>query len=103
MEKNIEDFISNWKINIAEKSARHESGLKIGYDSTNDDGSLCLFYSGMATFSKNIYAQTQDMEAIDEKRNELTQEFLKIYKQKMMQQNVSVNELVKRHESSVLR
>ena len=40
MTRELNDFIDNWQVNIREKSAVHKSGLKIEYDSTNEDGSL---------------------------------------------------------------
>ena len=83
MVKELKDFIDNWQINIREKSAQHKSGLKIGYDSTNDDGSLRLAYSGMTTFLKNTFAETNSVEAVEKRRAELTQEFVEIFKAKM--------------------
>lgn len=83
MVKELKDFIDNWQINIREKSAQHKSGLKIGYDSTNEDGSLRLAYSGMTTFLKNTFAETNSVEAVEKRRAELTQEFVEIFKAKM--------------------
>lgn len=83
MVKELKDFIDNWQINIREKSAQHKSGLKIGYDSTNEDGSLRLAYSGMTTFLKNTFAETNSVEAVEKRRTELTQEFVEIFKAKM--------------------
>lgn len=79
----LKDFIDNWQINIREKSATHKSGLKIGYDSTNEDGTLRLAYSGMSTFYKNTFAETKSVEAIEKRQVELTQEFIEIFKAKM--------------------
>ncbi len=83
MAQELKDFIDNWQINIREKSAQHKSGLKIGYDSTNEDGSLRLAYSGMTTFLKNTFAETNSVEAVEKRRAELTQEFVEIFKAKM--------------------
>lgn len=81
--ENLKNFIDNWQINIREKSAVHKSGLKIGYDSTNEDGSLRLVYSGMSTFMKSTFAETKSIEAVEKKRADLTQEFVEIFKAKM--------------------
>ena len=83
MVKELKDFIDNWQINVREKSAQHKSGLKIGYDSTNEDGTLRMAYSGMTTFLKNTFAETNSVEAVEKKRAELTQEFVEIFKEKM--------------------
>ena len=83
MARELNDFIDNWQVNIREKSAQHKSGLKIGYDSVNEDGSLRLAYSGMSTFLKNTFAETKSMEAVEKRRAELTQEFVEIFKAKM--------------------
>lgn len=83
MAKELKDFIDNWQINIREKSAQHKSGLKIGYDSTNEDGTLRLAYSGMSTFLKNTFAETKSIEAVEQRRAELTNEFVEIFKAKM--------------------
>lgn len=79
----LKDFINDWKIDLKNKSASHKSGLKIGYDSTNEDGTLRLAYSGMSTFMKNTYAETKSTEAIEKRRMELTQEFVEIFKTQM--------------------
>ena len=83
MERSIEEFINDWQINVREKSAQHKSGLKIGYESTNDDGTLRLAYSGMSTFLKNTFAETKSIEAVEQRRAELTNEFVEIFKAKM--------------------
>ena len=83
MTQELKDFIDNWQLNVREKSAVHNSGLKIGYDSTNEDGTLRLAYSGMSTFLKNTYAETKSIEAVEKRRAELTQEFVEIFKAKM--------------------
>ena len=80
----LEKFIDNWQINIREKSATHKSGLRIGYDSTNEDGTIRLAYSGMSTFFKNTFAETKSIEAIEKRKAELTQEFIEIFKAKMI-------------------
>ncbi len=92
MEERTEDFMNDWDINIEEKSARHKSGLRIGYDSTNEDGSLRLEYSGMSTFLRNTFSETKDMKLVEVKRNELTSQFLEIYKKNMMPQDTKNNE-----------
>ena len=84
MARELKDFIDNWQINMTEKSAVHKSGLKIGYDSTNEDGSLRLAYSGMSSFMKNTYAELKDVAAVEKRRDDLAQEFVEIFKQKMM-------------------
>ncbi len=83
MAQELKDFIDNWQVNVNEKSAIHKSGLKIKYDKTNEDGSLRLAYSGMSTFLKNTFAETQNVEAVKQRQTELTQEFVEIFKQKM--------------------
>ena len=83
MANELNDFINDWQINIREKSAQHKSGLKISYDSTNDDGSLHLAYSGMSTFLRNTFAETKSVEMVEKRRFELTNEFLEIFKAKM--------------------
>lgn len=83
MARELKDFIDNWQINVREKSAQHKSGLKIAYDSVNEDGTLRLAYSGMSTFLKNTYAETKSVEEVDKRQAELTQEFVEIYKAKM--------------------
>ncbi len=83
MTRELNDFIDNWQVNIREKSAVHKSGLKIEYDSTNEDGSLRLAYSGMSTFLKNTFAEHKSVEVIEKRREELTQEFVEIFKQRM--------------------
>jgi len=83
MEKELTDFIDNWQINVREKSAQHKSGLKIEYDSMNEDGTLRLAYSGMSTFLKNTFAETKSVEAVEKRRAELTNEFVEIFKAKM--------------------
>ena len=83
MERELKDFIDDWQISIREKSATHKSGLKISYDSTNEDGTLRLAYSGMSTFMKNTFAETKSVDAVEKRRAELTSEFLEIFKAKM--------------------
>ena len=83
MEKELKDFIDDWQVNVREKSAQHKSGLKIGYDSINEDGTIRLVYSGMSTFLKNTFAETKSVEAVEKRRAELTQEFVEIFKAKM--------------------
>lgn len=83
MARELKDFINDWEISIKEKSAQHKSGLKIWYDSTNEDGSIRLAYSGMSTFLKNTFAETKSVEATEKRRAELTQEFVEIFKAKM--------------------
>ena len=83
MTQELKDFIDNWQINVREKSAQHKSGLKIGYDSTNEDGSLRLSYSRMSTFIKNVLAESPSVEMVEKRRAELTREFLEIFKAKM--------------------
>lgn len=91
MSQELENFIDNWQVDIRTKSAVHKSGLKIGYDSTNEDGSLRLAYSGMSTFLKNTFAETKSVEATEKRRAELTQEFVEIFKAKMMPQFSKTN------------
>ena len=83
MTQELKDFINNWQVNVREKSAVHKSGLKIGYDSTNEDGTLRLAYSGMSTFIKNTFSETQSIEAVELRRKELTNEFMEIFKYRM--------------------
>ena len=84
MIRELKDFISDWQIDLNEKSAVHKSGLKIGYDSTNPDGSLRLAYSGMTSFMKNTYAELKDVAAVEKRRDDLAREFEEIFKQKMI-------------------
>ena len=86
MEKELENFINDWQISVREKSAVHKSGLKIGYASTNEDGTLRLEYSGMSTFMKNTFAETKSVEAVEKRRAELTGEFVEIFKATMTQE-----------------
>lgn len=86
MSKELKDFIDDWQVNVKEKSATHKSGLQIGYDATNEDGSLSLAYSGMTTFLKNTYAELQSAEAVEKRRAELTEEFVAIFNAKMTPQ-----------------
>ena len=83
MTQELKDFIDNWQINVREKSAQHKSGLKIGFDSMNEDGTMRLAYSGMSTFLKNTFAETKSIEAVEKRRAELAQEFVEIFKAKM--------------------
>jgi tRNA A37 threonylcarbamoyltransferase TsaD len=83
MEKELKDFIDDWQIDIKSKSAQHKSGLKIGYDSTNEDGTIRLAYSGMSTFLRNTFTELKSVEAVEKRRTELTQEFTQIFKAKM--------------------
>lgn len=47
MTEELKDFINDWTLDVPHKSATHNSGLKIGYEQTNEDGSLRLSYEGM--------------------------------------------------------
>lgn len=83
MTEELKDFIDNWQIDVKNKSAEHKSGLKVAYDSTNEDGSIRVATSGMSTFLKNTYAELQDDGAVDKRYKELTEEFVQIYKAQM--------------------
>ncbi len=83
MEKELKDFEKDWTIDIKNKSARHNSGLSIGYDSTEEDGSLRLVYTGVMSWNKATYAALGDVEKVEALRQELTRQFVEIYKHKM--------------------
>ena len=83
MEKELKDFEKDWTIDIKNKSARHNSGLSIGYDSTEEDGSLRLVYTGVMSGNKATYAALGDVEKVEALRQELTRQFVEIYKHKM--------------------
>ena len=38
----------------------------------------------MSTFTKNILSETKNVESIEQRRKELVQEFIEIFKQKML-------------------
>ena len=80
----LKDFINDWQIDIKNKSATHKSGLKIAYAYMNEDGTYHFEYKGMSTFTKNILSETNSVESIEPKRAELVQEFIEIFKQKML-------------------
>jgi hypothetical protein len=46
----------------------------------------------MSTFLRNTFSETRDMKLVEVKRNELTSQFLEIYKKNMMSQNTKDNE-----------
>ncbi|MDO4162712.1 MAG: hypothetical protein Q4D80_06915 [Pseudomonadota bacterium] len=79
----LKDFIDDWKIDLKNKSATHKSGLTIAYEARNDDGSLRLAYTGMMSWLKLAYSVTHDTKKIDEMRENLSNQFVEIYKQKM--------------------
>lgn len=83
MEKNLDEFINDWQIDLKNKSAQHKSGLKVAYDADNEDGSIRVATSGMSTFLKQTYAQLQDVAAVNKRYQELTEQFAEIYKQQM--------------------
>ena len=83
MLKELQDFEKNWIIDIKNKSAKHISGLSIGYDSTNDDGSLRLVYTNMMSWNKTAYSKFGDVKKVEAFRDELTRQFIKIYQHKM--------------------
>lgn len=80
----LKDFIDDWNTDIKNKSATHKSGLKIGYAYMNEDGTYHFEYKGMSTFTKNILSETKNVESIEQRRKELVQEFIEIFKQKML-------------------
>lgn len=85
MEKNLDEFINDWQVDVKNKSAIHKSGLKVAYDADNEDGSIRVATSGMSTFLKQTYAELHDVAAVNKKYHELTEEFAEIYKQQMQE------------------
>ena len=84
MPKELQDFEKNWTIDIKNKSAKHNTGLLIGYDSTNEDGSLRLVYTNMMSWNKIAYSKFGDAEKVEAFRNELTHQFIEIYKHRIV-------------------
>ena len=83
MEKELKEFEKDWEIDLKNKSAKHRTGLTIGYDSTNEDGSLRLVYTGVMSWNKLVYASFKDVKKVETYRQELTRQFVDIYKHKM--------------------
>lgn len=83
MEKELKEFEKDWEIDLRNKSAKHHTGLTIGYDSTNEDGSLRLEYTGVMSWNKVVYASFKDVKKVEAYRRELTRQFVEIYKHKM--------------------
>ena len=83
MEKNLDDFINDWQVDLKNKSAQHKSGLRVAYDADNEDGSIRVATSGMSTFLKTTYAELQDVTAVNQKYRELTEQFAEIYRVQM--------------------
>lgn len=94
MVKELKDFINDWKLDLPNKMATHNTGLTIGYDSTNEDGSLRLSYTGVMSFNKLAYSQLGSGEKVELLRNELTRQFVEIYKQKMEGRNFLIRQMI---------
>ena len=83
MVQELKDFEKNWVVDVKNKSAKHNTGLLISYDSTNDDGSLRLVYTNVMSWNKLAYAKFGDVEKVEAFRSELTRQFVEIYKHRM--------------------
>ena len=84
MSSELQDFEKNWVVDIKNKSAKHNTGLSVGYDYTNEDGSLRLVYTNMMSWNKLAYSKFGDVEKVEAFRDELTRQFIEIYKHRMV-------------------
>jgi hypothetical protein len=82
-DKKLEDFIQDWQINIKDKSATHNTGLKMRYLMDNEDGTLRIELDKLVTWEREQLKNDSNGTAIVKLRDSLVGEFARIYKEKM--------------------
>lgn len=82
-QKKIEDFIENWDIDIANKSARHKSGIGFNFEYENTDGSLHVEVEDLVPWEQEMFKNNRDSKDVDAELSSLRQEFSKIYKERI--------------------
>lgn len=82
-QKELNEFIENWEINVQNKSARHKSGISFNFEYENEDGSLRVEIEDLMPWEQKMYEKYHDFEKVDKELGCLRNEFAQIYKEKM--------------------
>jgi len=87
MDKELKDFINDWKIN-PEQLVAEKDGLKFHYSSKGLDGTPKVGISGLASWYSGQLEKGVTSEQTDEILADLSKEFMEIYNKVILPQQI---------------